>query len=140
MWDRTEDMLSFLQVQSESFVQNDTVGLQKNEILVPLQDQQLRKESPSQSQQGQLSSPATHSSLQDVWQILEMGSDPSVLSPQSNNEQGKYDMEIGDDLILLSESQYSSYTTCYFQYALKYPFPTREVINHVSDPCLLLSN
>ncbi|XP_060109042.1 coiled-coil domain-containing protein 57 isoform X2 [Heteronotia binoei] len=78
-----------VQVQSES-VRSDTAGLKKNEILVPLQDQQLTKESPSQSQQGQLSSPGTHSSLQDVWQILEMGSDPSILSPQSNNDQEEY--------------------------------------------------
>ncbi|KAL8163349.1 UNVERIFIED_CONTAM: hypothetical protein K2H54_018732 [Gekko kuhli] len=76
-----------IQVQSESFVRNDTVGLQKNDILVPLQDQQLRKESPSQPQQDHLSSPGTHSSLQDVWQILEMGSNPSILSPRSNNDQ-----------------------------------------------------
>ncbi|XP_054834759.1 coiled-coil domain-containing protein 57 [Eublepharis macularius] len=75
------------QVQSESFVRNDTAGLKKNEILVPHQDHQLRKGSPNPSQQGQLSSTGTQSSLQDVWQILEMGSSPSILSPQSNNDQ-----------------------------------------------------
>nr|XP_056704512.1 coiled-coil domain-containing protein 57 [Euleptes europaea] len=82
--------LSMKQVQSKSFVINDTAGLQNNEILVPHQDQQLRKGSSSESQQGQLSSPGTHSSLQDIWQILEMGSSPSILSPQGNKDQEEY--------------------------------------------------
>uniref|UniRef100_A0ACB8EKC3 Uncharacterized protein n=1 Tax=Sphaerodactylus townsendi TaxID=933632 RepID=A0ACB8EKC3_9SAUR len=90
------------QVQSATFVMNNTAGLRQNEISAPHQDQQLRKGSPSQSKQGQLSSPG--SSLQDIWQILEMGSSPSILSPQSNKDQSKYDVEGGDDLILQSET------------------------------------
>ncbi|XP_077184137.1 coiled-coil domain-containing protein 57 isoform X4 [Paroedura picta] len=83
-------LTSQIQARSESFFRNDTVGLQENEILVPLQDPQLRKENPSQLQQGQLPSPGTDSSLQDVWQILERGSNPSILSARSNNDQEEY--------------------------------------------------
>ncbi|XP_062976273.1 coiled-coil domain-containing protein 57 [Elgaria multicarinata webbii] len=77
------------QVQLESFVQNRTANLPKHETSVPHQSPQLRKESPSQSQEGGLSSSGAHSSLEEIWQILEMGSSPSVLSAQTNNDPEK---------------------------------------------------
>ncbi|KAJ6660380.1 hypothetical protein lerEdw1_017803 [Lerista edwardsae] len=80
------------QVHLEAFVRNDTADLQNNETLESCQHQPLRKGSPSQFQQGQLSSSDAYSSLQDVWQILEMGSSPSILSPQSGNGQEKSQM------------------------------------------------
>uniref|UniRef100_A0A8C3XV46 Uncharacterized protein n=1 Tax=Chelydra serpentina TaxID=8475 RepID=A0A8C3XV46_CHESE len=51
------------------------------------QSQQFSRESTSQSQQAWMSSSGVHSSLQDIWQILDMGSSPSILSPQSNIDQ-----------------------------------------------------
>ncbi|XP_053160096.1 coiled-coil domain-containing protein 57 isoform X4 [Hemicordylus capensis] len=69
-------------LKQESFVRN-------HETVVSCQYQPLRKGSTRQSQEGQLSSSGAHSSLQDIWQILEMGSSPSILSPQSNNDQEK---------------------------------------------------
>ncbi|XP_066472559.1 coiled-coil domain-containing protein 57 [Tiliqua scincoides] len=77
------------QVPLEAFIGNYTVDLQNYETLVSGQHQPPRNGSSNQSQQGQLSSSGAYSSLQDVWQILEMGSSPSVLSPQSGNGQEK---------------------------------------------------
>ncbi|XP_061471953.1 coiled-coil domain-containing protein 57 isoform X3 [Rhineura floridana] len=74
------------QVQLESFVRNCTADSPRHE---PHQSQLLREESPSQHQQGLLSSSSTHGSLEEICQILEMGSSPSILSSQSNNDQEK---------------------------------------------------
>ncbi|XP_015744566.1 coiled-coil domain-containing protein 57 [Python bivittatus] len=54
---------------------------------VPQQPQQLRKDNPSLSQQSLLSSSSALSSLEEIWQMLEMGSSPSVLSPKNNMDQ-----------------------------------------------------
>ncbi|XP_048344241.1 coiled-coil domain-containing protein 57 isoform X3 [Sphaerodactylus townsendi] len=99
--------LTMEQVQSATFVMNNTAGLRQNEISAPHQDQQLRKGSPSQSKQGQLSSPG--SSLQDIWQILEMGSSPSILSPQSNKDQKEYQGLHGNEKPEDSEEKGSIY-------------------------------
>ncbi|XP_032995017.1 coiled-coil domain-containing protein 57 [Lacerta agilis] len=77
------------QVQSESIVGNRVADSPRHETLVPHQSQLLTKESPTQLQQGLLSSSGTAGSLEEIWEILEMGSSPSILSPQSNKEQEK---------------------------------------------------
>ncbi|XP_074975232.1 coiled-coil domain-containing protein 57 isoform X2 [Caretta caretta] len=75
-----------IQVQLESSVRNCSPGQQKESTSSETnQSQQLSRE--SQSQQAWMSSSGVHSSLQDIWQILDMGSSPSILSPQSNIDQ-----------------------------------------------------
>ncbi|XP_074826646.1 coiled-coil domain-containing protein 57 isoform X2 [Natator depressus] len=75
-----------IQVQLESSVRNCSPGQQKESTSSETnQSQQLSRE--SQSQQARMSSSGVHSSLQDIWQILDMGSSPSILSPQSNIDQ-----------------------------------------------------
>ncbi|XP_065419906.1 coiled-coil domain-containing protein 57 isoform X4 [Chrysemys picta bellii] len=77
-----------IQVQLESSVRNCSPGQQKECTSSETdQSQQLSRESTSQSQQAWMSSSGVHSSLQDIWQILDMGSSPSILSPQSNIDQ-----------------------------------------------------
>ncbi|XP_030390088.1 coiled-coil domain-containing protein 57 isoform X2 [Gopherus evgoodei] len=77
-----------IQVQMESSVRNCSPGQQKECTSSETnQSQQLNRESTSQSQQAWMSSSGVHSSLQDIWQILDMGSSPSILSPQSNVDQ-----------------------------------------------------
>ncbi|XP_044838917.1 coiled-coil domain-containing protein 57 isoform X3 [Mauremys mutica] len=80
-----------IQVQMESSVRNCSPG-QKKECTSSEtnQSQQLSRESTSQSQQAWMSSSGVHSSLQDIWQILDMGSSPSILSPQSNIDQVEF--------------------------------------------------
>ncbi|KAG6936805.1 coiled-coil domain containing 57, partial [Chelydra serpentina] len=81
-----------VQVQLESSVTNCSPGQQKEcKSSETNQSQQFSRESTSQSQQAWMSSSGVHSSLQDIWQILDMGSSPSILSPQSNIDQGKQD-------------------------------------------------
>uniref|UniRef100_A0A8C0H9K0 Uncharacterized protein n=1 Tax=Chelonoidis abingdonii TaxID=106734 RepID=A0A8C0H9K0_CHEAB len=41
-----------------------------------------------------MSSSGVHSSLQDIWQILDMGSSPSILSPQKGAAVGKWPREL----------------------------------------------
>ncbi|XP_039357341.1 coiled-coil domain-containing protein 57 isoform X4 [Mauremys reevesii] len=80
-----------IQVQMESSIRNCSPG-QKKECTSSEtnQSQQLSRESTSQSQQAWMSSSGVHSSLQDIWQILDMGSSPSILSPQSNIDQVEF--------------------------------------------------
>ncbi|XP_020670334.3 coiled-coil domain-containing protein 57 isoform X1 [Pogona vitticeps] len=75
------------QVQMESLVKTCPANSPKHEVFKLHQSEQSPKEDPKQFQQGLLSSSGTHSSLEEIWQILEMGSSPSVLSPESNNDQ-----------------------------------------------------
>ncbi|XP_050775881.1 coiled-coil domain-containing protein 57 isoform X3 [Gopherus flavomarginatus] len=80
-----------IQVQMESSVRNCSPGQQKECTSSETnQSQQLSRESTSQSQQAWMSSSGVHSSLQDIWQILDMGSSPSILSPQSNIDQVEF--------------------------------------------------
>nr|XP_042696824.1 coiled-coil domain-containing protein 57 isoform X5 [Chrysemys picta bellii] len=80
-----------IQVQLESSVRNCSPGQQKECTSSETdQSQQLSRESTSQSQQAWMSSSGVHSSLQDIWQILDMGSSPSILSPQSNIDQVEF--------------------------------------------------
>ncbi|XP_074928047.1 coiled-coil domain-containing protein 57 isoform X1 [Chelonoidis abingdonii] len=80
-----------IQVQMESSVRNSSPGQQKECTSSETnQSQQLNRESTSQSQQAWMSSSGVHSSLQDIWQILDMGSSPSILSPQSNIDQVEF--------------------------------------------------
>ncbi|XP_030390090.1 coiled-coil domain-containing protein 57 isoform X3 [Gopherus evgoodei] len=80
-----------IQVQMESSVRNCSPGQQKECTSSETnQSQQLNRESTSQSQQAWMSSSGVHSSLQDIWQILDMGSSPSILSPQSNVDQVEF--------------------------------------------------
>ncbi|XP_037770521.1 coiled-coil domain-containing protein 57 isoform X1 [Chelonia mydas] len=75
-----------IQVQLESSVRNCSPGQQKESTSSETnQSQQLSRE--SQSQQARMSSSGVYSSLQEIWQILDMGSSPSILSPQSNIDQ-----------------------------------------------------
>ncbi|XP_043353522.1 coiled-coil domain-containing protein 57 isoform X2 [Dermochelys coriacea] len=75
-----------IQVQLESSVRNCSPGQQMESTSSETnQSQQLSRE--SQSQQAWMSSSGVHSSLQDIWKILDMGSSPSILSPQSNIDQ-----------------------------------------------------
>nr|XP_025034358.1 coiled-coil domain-containing protein 57-like isoform X2 [Pelodiscus sinensis] len=77
-----------LQVQLHSSVRNGSQGQQKGCTSSETnRSQQLSRENTGQSQQSRLSSSGVHSSLQDIWQILDMGSSPSILSPQSNTDE-----------------------------------------------------
>ncbi|XP_054077911.1 coiled-coil domain-containing protein 57 isoform X1 [Rissa tridactyla] len=50
------------------------------------------RQNTSQAQQVQLSSSRAHDFCQGVWQTLEMGSSPSILSPQKNADQGEFEV------------------------------------------------
>ncbi|XP_067403889.1 coiled-coil domain-containing protein 57 isoform X2 [Emydura macquarii macquarii] len=77
-----------VQVQLESSVRNCSLEKQKECTSSETnQSHQLGRDSASQSQQAWLSPSGVPSSLQDIWQILDMGSSPSILSPQSNTDQ-----------------------------------------------------
>nr|XP_060620814.1 coiled-coil domain-containing protein 57 isoform X2 [Anolis sagrei ordinatus] len=75
------------EIPVEFFERNSDVL--KHETLVPHQAQQYQNRRPGHFQPGLLSSSGTQSSLEEIWQILEMGSSPSVFSPQSNDDQEK---------------------------------------------------
>ncbi|KAJ7315950.1 hypothetical protein JRQ81_002112 [Phrynocephalus forsythii] len=78
----------FKQLPMESLANNCTTDPSKRKALALHQSEQSPKENPkAKFQQGLLSSSGTHSSLEEIWQILEMGSSPSVLSPKSGNDQ-----------------------------------------------------
>ncbi|XP_074870246.1 coiled-coil domain-containing protein 57 [Carettochelys insculpta] len=94
------------QVQQESSVGNCSQGQQKEYVSSETkQSHELSRESSSQSQQAWLSSSGVHSSLQDIWQILDMGSSPSILSPQSNTEEELEHQESGVDGCSSSERE-----------------------------------
>nr|XP_016846875.1 PREDICTED: coiled-coil domain-containing protein 57 isoform X2 [Anolis carolinensis] len=76
------------EIPVESFERNSNAL--KHEMSVTHQTQQYQKRRPGHFQPGILSSSGTQSSLEEIWQILEMGSSPSVLSSQSNNDQEKF--------------------------------------------------
>ncbi|XP_015673003.1 coiled-coil domain-containing protein 57 [Protobothrops mucrosquamatus] len=76
------------QVESDSFTRNCSADPSISKAPVPQQPQQLSRESPCLSQKSLLSSSAP-SSLEEIWQMLEMGSSPSVLSPKNNIDQEK---------------------------------------------------
>ncbi|XP_025926910.1 coiled-coil domain-containing protein 57 isoform X1 [Apteryx rowi] len=76
------------QVQLDSSTENCGAAQQKACTSSELVDSQPLRESPNQAQQVWLSSSRTHRSCQDIWHALEMGSNPSILSPQNNAGQG----------------------------------------------------
>ncbi|XP_025968921.2 coiled-coil domain-containing protein 57 isoform X2 [Dromaius novaehollandiae] len=76
------------QVQLDSSIENCGAAQQKACTSSELIESQTLRESPSQAQQVWLSSSRTLCSCQDIWHALEMGSSPSVLSPQNNTGQG----------------------------------------------------
>nr|XP_013801299.1 PREDICTED: coiled-coil domain-containing protein 57 [Apteryx mantelli mantelli] len=76
------------QVQLDSSTENCGAAQQKACTSSELVDSQPLRESPNQAQQVWLSSSRTHRSCQDIWHALEMGSNPSILSPQNDAGQG----------------------------------------------------
>ncbi|XP_034268822.1 coiled-coil domain-containing protein 57 isoform X2 [Pantherophis guttatus] len=74
------------QIGLDSCTRNCTADPSVSKAPVIQQSQQLRRESPSLSQQSLLSSSAP-SSLEEIWQMLEMGSSPSVLSPKNIDQE-----------------------------------------------------
>ncbi|XP_058025479.1 coiled-coil domain-containing protein 57 isoform X2 [Ahaetulla prasina] len=74
------------QIGSDSCTRNCSADPSISKAPVLQQPQQLRRESPSLSQQSLLSSSAP-SSLEEIWQMLEMGSSPSVLSPKNIDQE-----------------------------------------------------
>ncbi|XP_026557667.1 coiled-coil domain-containing protein 57 [Pseudonaja textilis] len=74
------------QIGSDSCTRNCTADPSVSKAPVLQQPQQIRRESPRLSQQSLLSSSAP-SSLEEIWQMLEMGSSPSVLSPQNIDQE-----------------------------------------------------
>ncbi|XP_039200182.1 coiled-coil domain-containing protein 57 isoform X1 [Crotalus tigris] len=76
------------QDESDSFTRNCSADPSISKGPVPQQPQQLSRESPCLSQKSLLSSSAP-SSLEEIWQMLEMGSSPSALSPKNNIDQEK---------------------------------------------------
>ena len=84
-------MFEFEQVQLDFSIENHGPEQQKADTSSKIvQSQQLRQSPPSQAQQFQLSSSRARNFCQGIWQTLEMGSSPSILSPQKNTDQGKY--------------------------------------------------
>uniref|UniRef100_A0A2D4I8K9 Uncharacterized protein n=1 Tax=Micrurus lemniscatus lemniscatus TaxID=129467 RepID=A0A2D4I8K9_MICLE len=79
-------MEKIVEIGSDSCTRNCTADPSVSKAPVLQQPQQLRRESPSLSQQSLLSSSAP-SSLEEIWQMLEMGSSPSVLSPKNIDQE-----------------------------------------------------
>ncbi|XP_072737787.1 coiled-coil domain-containing protein 57 isoform X1 [Ciconia boyciana] len=50
------------------------------------------RQNPSQAQQVQLSSARAHNFCRGIWQTLEMGSSPSILSPQKHTDQVEFEV------------------------------------------------
>nr|XP_009667087.1 PREDICTED: coiled-coil domain-containing protein 57 isoform X2 [Struthio camelus australis] len=92
------------QVQLDSSIESCWPEQQKACTSSELIESQPLRESPSRAQQVWLSSSRTHSSCQDIWHALEMGSSPSILSPQNNTGRG-VEFEVIDKTEMPEESQ-----------------------------------
>ncbi|XP_032065236.1 coiled-coil domain-containing protein 57 isoform X4 [Thamnophis elegans] len=74
------------QIGLDSCSRNCTADPSVSKAPVLQQPQQLGRESPSLPQQSWLSSSAP-SSLEEIWQMLEMGSSPSIISPRNIDQE-----------------------------------------------------
>ncbi|XP_040438237.1 coiled-coil domain-containing protein 57 [Falco naumanni] len=78
------------QVQLDFSVENHGPEQRKADTSSKVVQSQPLRQSPSQAQQVQLSSSTARHFCQGIWQTLQMGSSPSILSPQENTDQVKF--------------------------------------------------
>lgn len=77
----SKSVFEFEQVQLDLSIENHEPKQQKADTFLKVIQSQPPRQSPSQAQQVQLASSRAHNFCQGMWQTLEMGSSPSVLSP-----------------------------------------------------------
>lgn len=83
-------VFEFEQVQLDFSIENHGPEQRKTDTSSKIVQSQPLRQNASQAQQVQLSSSRAHHFCQGIWQALEMGSSPSILSPQKNTNQGKH--------------------------------------------------
>ncbi|XP_068269677.1 coiled-coil domain-containing protein 57 [Nyctibius grandis] len=87
-----ETGLPSAEVQLDFSIENHGPKQRKADTSSEIVQSQTLRQSPSQVQQVQLSSSRGRNFCQGVWQTLEMGSSPSVLSPQKNADQVEFEV------------------------------------------------
>ncbi|KAM6344550.1 coiled-coil domain-containing protein 57 [Alca torda] len=87
-----ETELPSTEVQIDFSVENHGPEQRKADRSSKIGQSHPLRQNPSQAQQVQLSSSRAHDFCQGVWQTLEMGSSPSILSPQKNADQGEFEV------------------------------------------------
>ncbi|CAM9711500.1 unnamed protein product [Bubo scandiacus] len=87
-----ETELPSTEVQLDFSIENHGPEQQKADTSSKIIQSQPLRQSPSQTQQVQLSSSRAHSFCQGIWQTSEMGSSPSILSPQKNTDQVEFEV------------------------------------------------
>ncbi|XP_052663930.1 coiled-coil domain-containing protein 57 isoform X2 [Harpia harpyja] len=87
-----ETELPSAEVQLDFSIENHGPEQRKADTSSKIVQSQPLGQSPSQAQQVQLSSSGAHNFCQGIWQTLEMGSSPSVLSPQKNTDQVEFEV------------------------------------------------
>ncbi|KAM9281781.1 coiled-coil domain-containing protein 57 [Morus bassanus] len=87
-----ETELPSTEVQQDFSIENHGPEQQKADTSSKIVQSQPLRQNPSQAQQVQLSSSRAHNFCQGIWQTLEMGSSPSILSPQKNTDQVEFEV------------------------------------------------
>uniref|UniRef100_A0A663DSB7 Coiled-coil domain containing 57 n=1 Tax=Aquila chrysaetos chrysaetos TaxID=223781 RepID=A0A663DSB7_AQUCH len=87
-----ETKLPSAEVQLDFSIENHEPEQRKADTSSKIVQSQPLRQSPSQAQQVQLSSSGAHNFCQGIWQTLEMGSSPPVLSPQKNTDQVEFEV------------------------------------------------
>ncbi|KAM6050248.1 coiled-coil domain-containing protein 57 [Theristicus caerulescens] len=85
-----ERELPSAEVQLDFSIENHGPEQRKADTSSKVIQRQPLRQNPSQAQQVQHSSSRAHNFCQGIWQTLEMGSSPSVLSPQKNTDQVEF--------------------------------------------------
>ncbi|XP_055651099.1 coiled-coil domain-containing protein 57 [Falco peregrinus] len=85
-----ETELPSTEVQLDFSIENHGPEQRKADTSSKVVQSQPLRQSPSQAQQVQLSSSTARHFCQGIWQTLQMGSSPSILSPQENTDQVKF--------------------------------------------------
>ncbi|XP_026716985.1 coiled-coil domain-containing protein 57 isoform X2 [Athene cunicularia] len=80
------------EVQLDFSIVNHGTEQQKADTSSKIIQSHPLRQSPSQTQQVQLSSSRAHRFCQSIWQTLEMGSSPSILSPQKNTDRVEFEV------------------------------------------------
>lgn len=83
-------LFEFEQVRLDFSVENHGPEQRKADRSSKIVQSRPLRQNPSQAQQVQLYSSRARDFCQGIWQTLEMGSSPSILSPQKNTGQGKH--------------------------------------------------
>ncbi|XP_061866586.1 coiled-coil domain-containing protein 57 isoform X2 [Colius striatus] len=84
-----ETELPSYEVQLDFSIENHGPKKQKADTSSKVNQSQPLRQNPNQAQQMQLSSSRAYNYCQGVWQTSELGSQPSILSPQKDIDQGE---------------------------------------------------